>query len=205
MKKLLAFVLLCVFMFSAFACGTSTNLNETTTSFSTEEIITNPTQPEETTTDPMVILNELTEIPSIVVELGEKRQDLFGSLVCAHVNGGAVADGILILQSTEKVLGRWVSEGKIPTITLDEKSELVNEESNTVLTDPITFYLYREVNGSYSEIVSLDNATITDVYTYGIENLKGASVYIRFDISKTTDRGDARYAYIMHVEFGDSE
>ena len=213
MKKFSALILSCIFMLSIFACGTNSIPNETTThipilkettSFpiQSEKTTSTTTRYIETTADPITILNELSKVPSIAMDTNGNRQKLFDSFVCAHVNNSnAVADGILILQSLENVIGQWVSEGKIPTIILDAKSELVSIESDIVLTEPITFYIYQETNGVYRNITSLKNATISDVYNYGVNNLKETNTYIRFNISQTTDGGNATYAYIMHVIF----
>lgn len=216
MKKILSLILFCIFALSVFACGTSTDPDETTTNLiqskettsaivkseKTTSNIIKPTETTvETTTDPIVILNKLSKVPSIAVELNGKRQDLFSSFVYARANSGAAADGVLSLRSFENVLGYWVSEDKIPTIILDTKSKLVNTESDVVLTDTVTFHIYEEVNGTYRKITSIKNATISDLYNYGVNNLRESNSYIYFDISVTIDGGNATYAYIMRANF----
>lgn len=169
------------------------------------EIITTPTTattPMETTADPVNILNELMQIPAVAVEFGGgKRTTPYQSLVCAHTDGGAVADGLLILQSTENVLGKWVSEGLIPTINLKKEVSLVNATSGAVITAPRTFRFYLEKDGVYSKAGSLENALLSDIYDYGRTHFMGESVYIRFDILTEIDGGSVQYAYIMRVDF----
>ena len=157
------------------------------------------TMPMETTADPYQVLNELSAVSDVFIELADgSRHAPYASLVCAHV-GNMVADGYLILQSTENVLPMWVKDGLIPEIALSD--DMTMRCAGELLVDTYTFSFYTKNGDSFAKAATLTDATIDGMYQYGLTCFAGQTVYIRFDVKKTTADGSADYAYLFVTEF----
>ena len=158
------------------------------------------TTPMETTAEPYQALNALAMVPEVLIELADGSCHApYASLVCAQTCDGAVADGRLILQSTENVLLAWVKEGLIPHIELSDRLTLWCGDEP--LTDTHTFVFYTKHGDTFAEAARLEDATASECYRYGAEHFSGMSVYVRFDMSRISEHGNARYAYIFSAEF----
>ena len=155
------------------------------------------TMPMETTADPYQVLNELSVVSDVFIELADGSHHApYASLVCAHV-GNMVADGYLILRSTESLLCEWVKDGLIPRIDLSEKASLICDGS----ADTHTYLFYTREGDTYTKAATLSEATIDEVYQYGLAYFAGQTVYIRFDVKKTVEDGSADYGYLFMTEF----
>ena len=164
------------------------------------EVITTATTPMETTADLYAALNALMAMPDVRIELADgRRYTPYKSLVYAQTNGGAVADGELILRSTENVLPHWVEEGLVPQIYLSDNMTLLCADAP--LTDTCTFSFFTRDGDVYTKAATLTDATIDEVYRYGLEHFAGKGVYIRFDVTKSTESGHAVYAYLFSTLF----
>lgn len=155
------------------------------------------TVPMETTADPNQIMNELMTPYEVCIALADgSRHVPYESFICAHV-GTIDACGRLILQSTESLLCEWVKDGLIPRIDLSEKASLICDGS----TDTHTYLFYTREDDTYTKAATLSEATLDEVYRYGIACFAGQTVYIRFDVKKTVEGGSADYGYLFMTEF----
>ena len=157
------------------------------------------TVPMETTADPYQVLNELSTVPDVFIELADGSFHApYASLVCAHV-GNMVADGYLILRSTEDVLTMWVKDGLIPEITLTDGMTM--RCGDELLADAYTFAFYTKDGDSFAKAATLADAAIDEVYRYGLAYFAGQTVYIRFNVKRIAEDGSADYAYLFMTEF----
>lgn len=160
------------------------------------------TTPPETTADPYQALNELSAVPDVFIELADGSCHApYASLVCAHA-GNMVADGYLILQSTENVLPVWVKDGLIPEIHLSDG--MIMRCGDEPLADTVTFTFYTKDGDSFAKAATLENASIAELYRYGAEHFAGKYVYVRFDLKKQTEGGSAQYAYLFFTGFDET-
>ena len=141
----------------------------------------------------------LRETREEIIELADESFHApYASLVCAHV-GNMVADGYLILRSTEDVLTMWVKDGLIPGITLTDGMTM--RCGDELLADAYTFIFYTKDGDSFAKAATLADAAIDEVYRYGLACFAGQTVYIRFDVKRIAEDGSADYAYLFVTEF----
>lgn len=112
-------------------------------------------------------------------------------------------DGTLAFSPLEDALLVWVSQGKIPMISLGDRARLLDAVSGEVIEGPIYFNFFTEKEGVFEKRKSLDPISFSELYRYCTEHFAGETVYVCFDRTRDVHEageGHASYTYVFCAE-----